>query len=154
MAFGKERLALARYNEAAARPLATVNPLRQTFEREKIDIADFWSAMPNVRHYTGATFRECQLHGPGTVIFHHECRLYSDVFTMCDIACIRTAPVKTAIIFERCTFDRCNFINLTIFTAVNAAEMMVAEAQRAGENLIIIGLNEPGVPVVRPDTAG
>lgn len=143
-AYARGQDARAAYLQARAAPPTTVNPLRRNFEREKISLLDFDGAYTESRIYTDKVFRDCDFYGPGSLIFWHGCSLNSPGFLMCDMICVTSAPVFSAIAFKDCSFINCRFFSITLLLPRNVIQdHIIPDLIRGGRQVpIIIGFNE------------
>lgn len=128
----------ARYREMQAIPPTTVNPLRSTFENERIRASDFYSPLSGMHH--AKTFNSCEIVGPGAIALM-ACNLYHGHFIACDVVAVKTALIKTAAGFEHCTFNNCKFINATIFVSHGTAESISSIPTDNGRPMEVIGFN-------------
>lgn len=126
----------ARHLELFQIQAVTVNPLRSSFEKERVRLADFF--YPGVDVYANKTFRECEIVGPGAMALIGHGFLSGCGFIGCDIVAVRKAPVHTAAGFTNCQFDRCRFINVTMFIDANTAAELIKDS---GGKATVIGIN-------------
>lgn len=130
----------AQHRQLLAAPPTSVNPLRSSFEKERIRVADFYS--PFGGPHVSKTFTACEIVGPGAVAILSKCFLNQGNFVACDIVAVKDARITTAAGFETCTFTDCKFINVTIFVAHGLAAKMASEVGTTdGRPLPIIGYN-------------
>lgn len=141
-AYSQNQRAEGEFRKLLAAPPETVNPLRQSFDRERIRVSDFWNTFVKLRHYKGTAFRNCQLHGPGAIVFWHGCTLRQPEFLSCDLVCVNNAHIHTAVVFENATFDDCAFVSTTLYLSRNICDLLVDEFKKSGTTPLIIGYNE------------
>lgn len=142
-AWAYERRSSAKYLEIISLSPKSVNPLKQTFDREKISLSDFWNILVKMRSYKGQVFRDCHIHGPGAIVLYHGCTIRASDLSTCDLVCVTAAQIQTGIVFENSVFDRCIFVSATMYLARNICDLIVAEAKKNNQpEPQIIGYNE------------
>jgi hypothetical protein len=139
----RAKLAQAQVMEFARKPPTTVNPLRSNFEREKINLSDFWSFFVETRTYKGVVFRQCDIFGPGSIILHNGTTFAFNHVGTCDLICVRNVTINTAIVFTDTLFRECRFVNVSIFMTPDVAAAMIKDAtSQGGSEPMIIGYRE------------
>ena len=123
--------ASADYDRAMATVPVTVNPLKSSFENERVRLSVFFSAHAVVR--TSKTFRNCEIYGPGALVVLEDCTLRGCGFTQCDLVALpERTPVYTAVGFRRTAFEDCKFFNVTMFFPLPVCQKIVEDSLRQG----------------------
>lgn len=137
--WASERRANAIYKGTLSTVPVSVNPLDSNFEGKRIRLSELFSPFSEV--YDGKTFRNCEIIGPGAIVFLDQMNLYTPGLYACDLVAVKSAHIRTAVGFQRSTFDHCKFYNATLFLPENVARQILSEAEVKGQKLEIIGLN-------------
>jgi hypothetical protein len=120
---GRERLSRVQLNARLATTPTTVNPLEDTFQRVRINVADF--ECPFNQLYQGKTFIKCELTGPANVIFFGSVNIEDSPRIDCEfVSYNRKVKIRNAIVFENPTFRGCVLYRLTIFVPEEGAAAM------------------------------
>jgi hypothetical protein len=136
------KLAQAQAIEYARRPPTTVNPLRNNFEREKINLSDFWAAYVQARLYKSVVFRSCDIYGPGSIVIGPNSQVINNRFILCDLILVKNEPVNTGIVFESSVFDYCKFINVSLYLAEDSVRALMDSVAPGAEKPIVIGYGQ------------
>lgn len=142
IAMGRDALANSRLRTMlASTPPLTVNPLRSTFDSERVRVSDFYSPY-HVMH-KGKSFKDCEIVGPGAMVVLDHCSLNNCGFVECDLVSVKKAMLKTAAGFQATAFNDCRFYNVTIFIPESLAKHFLATMLdgKTGEVLQVIGIN-------------
>lgn len=101
--------AVARSVEAGA-----VNAIEDQFEKKKIKATDFHNY--HYREHIGKRFRECEINGPGSIIFMGQFVATNGSFRNCQIVVVRDDAVLFGVTaFRDSHFDRCHFFDITLY---------------------------------------
>ncbi len=121
----------SRYISAVIERPKNVNPLRDNFEKEKILLSDFYS--PFSIHNERKTFKNCEIHGPGSLLMAQRSNLIGPHMHQCDMIIFDpTKPVQSAVIFSETSFFECKFFNLSLMLVVPNAQQIVDDCARRG----------------------
>lgn len=110
-------LADARLKLGYAQRSGSVNPLKNSFEGEVVNISDFYSPGPMI--YKDKVFRNCEIRGPGT-IFLHASNPGSGRMQECiiDISVIETTnpqiDARCTVVFVDSVFLHCTLYRVTL----------------------------------------
>jgi hypothetical protein len=111
---------------------STVNPLDRQFDRLIINIRDLF--IPYQPLLIGKTFVECDLIGPGVLMFDR-CDLISPIMSACSHVVYnpeKKHPVMGAVGFSSSRFERCRFISITFL--INPELAMILETSPGTRN--------------------
>jgi len=122
----REKISLVRaYREW---PIRTdqINPLKETFEAERISISDL--RHPYSQIVEGKSFSRCQLIGPANIAFMGHGLLQKLHYDRCEILIVRDdAPMGNVTVFQDCTLRDCSLVHCSIFVTQQIYEQMQAE---------------------------
>jgi len=97
---------------------AYVDPMRATFERERIYLNDF--VLPSNPFVEDRTFIDCELIGPANINMGPGNQHTDQRMPHCDAVLIRDdGAFFNGITFVRCTFRRCSFQRVTVFVPLS-----------------------------------
>lgn len=131
---GAERRARAEYEMQVARPPVTVNPLRKSFEGEKISLADFWHPNGHSRSYNNVSIHNCQIHGPGSMALDGHSVMADCIFSGCDLVCILPGSViSTAVLFNDATIKDCQLVSVTLYLGEGEAQALMQKMNPTGK---------------------
>ncbi len=112
------------------KPPLTVNPLRKDFSHERINLADFWGSLTEMRVHKGQSFRNCHIVGPGAIYFGSNCHITNSNFATCDkIYLPYDTFTQAAIVFEGAIFDGCYFAQVTMYLAKSLCDSLLEDAR-------------------------
>ena len=127
--------------EITTRP-HSINPLQAHFEKQKINVSDFFSPFNIVNK--GKSFNGCRIHGPGAIALLNGCALRGNGFMACDLVLVTSEPLLAVTAFEDTTFSDGEFFHLTIFINQHTADLFLEDAKKSGASMpTIIGLHVP-----------
>lgn len=117
----RTKFAMARYAEKQS-DASSINPLAQSFERQRIRLADFFH--PLYHPTTGARFQGCELFGPAHVLIRASVITHS-TFLECEVVIVKkTAKIVGATAFVDCVFNDCKFMRISIYMVKEEFEHM------------------------------
>jgi hypothetical protein len=117
------------------------SPFTSQFEQERIKIANFYSPflVPN----ENKSFKDCEIYGPGSILFLDSNAVSDCSFHMCDYVVIKEgAKINTAAYFAKSSFIGCKFFNITFYIPETLAERIFDKHKEStGEALTIVGIH-------------
>lgn len=137
----KRSAAVAQYQQAIAQPPRHVNPLRNDFTDEVIELSEFFHPLDKL--HAGKTFRRCKIYGPGVMMFTNHMNLFNPRMQMCDLIEVVEGPAFSVVGFERGTFEDCSFFNVTFLITPQMSVMLEEDARRHGRNPPVILRSAP-----------
>jgi len=92
-----------------------INPLDNTFNKQKIDINSFRIQFYSADPIKDKTFVDCEIHGPGVLYLQGSNNLDTANFVDCNFAEIRDGEVSLShtIVMKNVTARKCRFLNFT-----------------------------------------
>lgn len=113
--------------------------VKDRFERERLKAVDFYPPFFPINE--NKTFVNCEIEGPGSMLFLGTSSLTSCVFNLCDVIVVgEGVTVNTAAQFKDSTFSGCHFYNVALYMSADMAARLLASYKAAtGEELQIIG---------------
>jgi hypothetical protein len=136
--WAKAQLNVARYRMARAIESSdsAINPLEETFVKQKINLMDFRQIVPGEK-VVSKTFSGCDLVGPATILLTNNSTLQHNQLTGCDFVMISdTARVQSVMVFEGTTISRCRVFGVTFLFAECVAKNLIANGELKGANWI------------------
>ena len=133
--FGRSRQALADFEARRARA-TTINPLKNTFVRDKIKITDFYHDFYQAKEL--ARFEECEFYGPGAMLLDGG---HIDVFHThnCEFVGVPLLqPLYSVAHFKNCTFTKCRFYRVMFVCSKEQLAEIEAQALEDGAALNIL----------------
>ena len=118
------------------KPKGQINPMDDLFERKKIYISDL---SPSYGHEVrGKTFLDCELVGPGVILFVDRITADTCGFVNCDFVRLKRGKlmVQNVLGFDHCVFRRCTFVGFTILSQQEMIEMFEKDAGGDALNVI------------------
>jgi hypothetical protein len=140
-------LAVAAVEKASHLRVITYEPhgsdkLRDRFEREKIKVENFYSPffLLNENKY----FEDCEIQGPGSILFLGASSLDGCVFKMCDYIVVKEGDkINTAAQFKNSTFKGCKFFDVALYLPESMVERLFESHKAAtDQELSIIGFEK------------
>lgn len=111
--FCREKVAFARATQNWNVKVDKVNPLRQTFENERLSVGDL--SHPITKRVIRKTFRNCEIFGPQNILFTG-CSLNKVSYYNCDfVIIVDSFQFMNARIFENCQLIDTEIWDCTIF---------------------------------------
>lgn len=139
----RQKLASIRLSQNWNLKVDAINPLRDVFERERINVADL--AHPFTRRVRGKTFKDCQLFGPANVILVGGGGLYGANIVGCDIVvCKDDAVILNGIAFEDCFIQGGEIGHCTLFMRQQTYETFTGQMPNA-QAITFLKPSEPTV---------
>lgn len=104
------------------------NKLKDSFERERVKIVDFYSPFFVIND--NKRFDNCEILGPGSILLLGSSSLNGCIFKMCDFIVVKeTDKVNTAAHFNDATFTECKFFNVSIYLTERMVEKLLESHQ-------------------------
>ncbi len=110
-----------------------VNPLRESFENEKVSISDFYTPIQTL--YKRKTFRNCDFYGPGALLFFSRCNIDSPSIFRTDFIVIGEGYFASPIGFEDSSFYDCRFYGITLLMNAGMAQAIRVATKREGSQM-------------------
>lgn len=129
----KSRKAMADFEDKRSEA-QSVNPKRETFTRERINLSDFYH--PFFKPTVGVRFQDCDIFGPAT-IFLTVPFVDAVEFQQCDFVVVTgNSGVHSAMHFDGCFFVRCRFFRIMVLVTQEQLESITQIGGGVRPNLL------------------
>lgn len=110
------------------------------FERERINIADFYSKYAVV--HENKSFQDCEIQGPGVIYLRENCEMPQMACAISDFVVIGEGSViNSAAHFRNTSFRNCKFSFVVVFTTEETARSIQKACKLdTGQDLPVVGL--------------
>jgi hypothetical protein len=110
----------------------SANPLSDSFEKEIVNIGDFYSPGPMI--YKDKVFRNCEIRGPGTIFIDGNSRISSCKLHISIIETTDPIFPDCIVVFINPTFLNCSMYRITILGVPGLREVIEAGSNRPKVN--------------------
>ncbi len=113
---------------------------KDRFERERVNISDFYSKYAVV--HENKTFEDCEIQGPGAIYLHENCDMPQLACSISDFMVVKDgAVINSAAHFRNTSFRNCKFSFVVVFATEETARSIQRSCKLdTGQDLPVVGL--------------